>query len=756
MPSRPPSPVSPLSPPLDLELGLIDTIPLMRLSNSEDAATQPSRLNPGPQYHLETRLDDRADSDAQSQQQQRIGRPDRNLGIVFSRPGLSDRITAHARSADLRLTQRLRRSRFHGWRMGVLIGCCMSTLVLGCNIAMIVIGAVSGFDNDGVADLITGDETKITRWNTALHILINTLSTVLLAGSNYTMQVLSSPTRGDIDKAHARNQWLEVGILSPRNMRSLPRRRRYLCLLLSLSSIPLHLFYNASVYKITASNEWNLNIVDVNRLVIDGRINKYSNLTPAMGWTLADKEWREPYSKQYTPDRGDLYLFIDRMAFPTVQQYYQTPNPGPQQIEMPGNQTIVASLTSETTEWILLPGYDGSANSTPISAHVAYAYSFSSKNRSRVQISLHFMTVVVVFNMLKLMVMTTVLVTDRSAYLVTLGDAAASFLKRPDPNTDGKCILGKEELFTSLGLPALHPTSKDEEAKALGMRSKGIWSPRPRRYLFSINRHGKVIYSMLVLLIITLLACLPLYMRDYMSQTDLDLGISSSASTTSWAWGSASDDSISFGSGDTTSAGTLYNAWLANMPQLFLSFAFLNINTICTSMAFEQEWNGLATSRKYLRVTKPVGLQRSTYFLQLPYRWSLPLITIGGVLHWLLSQAFFLVRIDFYNRKGEKTQDSKSACGFSVLCLTIFMAFALLLLIVVGVIGFWKRPMSIPVAGSCSLAISAACHPPSDEIDAQLKMVQWGVVDLKEGEGHGHCSLSSGSVELPKIGKTYF
>jgi hypothetical protein len=136
--------------------------------------------------------------------------------------------------------QRLRRSRYHGWRMGVLGACCMSTFVLLCNIAIITTGAIKGYDSDGLANLIVGEETTISRWNTGFHVFINALSTILLAGSNYTMQILSSPTRDDIDTAHAMNQWLDIGILSPRNMRKLPRKRAWLCLFLSLSSIPLH------------------------------------------------------------------------------------------------------------------------------------------------------------------------------------------------------------------------------------------------------------------------------------------------------------------------------------------------------------------------------------------------------------------------------------------------------------------------------------------------------------------------------------
>jgi hypothetical protein len=250
---------------------------------------------------------------------------------------------------------------------------------------------------------------------------------------------------------------------------------------------------------------------------------------------------------------------------------------------------------------------------------------------------------------------------------------------------------------------------------------------------------------------------LPLYTTHSASSTDRDNSDFTLPSThgSSWAWGTASDDFLSFGSDKTTSTGTLYNAWLANMPQLFLSFAYLNINTICTSMAGAHEWNRLATARKYLRVTKPVGQQRSTYFLQLPYRWSLPLMTLGGILHWLLSQTFFLVRVDFFDNNGAVTSQSISRCGFSSLCLMVFVGVALLLLTAIGVIGFWKMPMKMPIAGSCSLAISAACHPLSSEVDAHLQTVQWGVVQAKAGEEHGHCSLSSEPVEEPAHGETY-
>lgn len=122
----------------------------------------------------------------------------------------------------------------------------MSAFVLFCNIGLLIAGAIShsGYDENGIADLIQDGQMAIEQWNTVFHVFINALSTLLLAGSNYTMQVLSSPTRPEIDGAHSKGEWLDIGVLSPRNLRLISRKRAALCMALALSSVPLHLWYN--------------------------------------------------------------------------------------------------------------------------------------------------------------------------------------------------------------------------------------------------------------------------------------------------------------------------------------------------------------------------------------------------------------------------------------------------------------------------------------------------------------------------------
>lgn len=65
---------------------------------------------------------------------------------------------------------------------------------------------------------------------------------------------------------------------------------------------------------------------------------------------------------------------------------------------------------------------------------------------------------------------------------------------------------------------------------------------------------------------------------------------------------------------------------------------------------------------------------------------------------------------------------------------------------------------NMPVAGSCSVAIAAACHRPREDVDAAFLPVQWGEVvsvSRNDGEEVGHCCFTSLDVEPMVRGKMY-
>jgi hypothetical protein len=147
---------------------------------------------------------------------------------------------AFERVSTLASIQRYKQ-RLSGWRFGVLSFAIMACLVFVINLVVTVWGSVAPKAAGGVLD--QGDCGRIKTLNSGLHILINVLSTILLSGSNYCMQCMSAPTRGEIDQSHVARTWLDVGIPSFRNLKRIDRRRLLLWLLLGTSSLPLHLLY---------------------------------------------------------------------------------------------------------------------------------------------------------------------------------------------------------------------------------------------------------------------------------------------------------------------------------------------------------------------------------------------------------------------------------------------------------------------------------------------------------------------------------
>ena len=133
-----------------------------------------------------------------------------------------------------------------GWKVSALLFTTFCSLVFITNLSVLIWAATR---NHGLSDMTltlrTGSNSAqceaiqdLNKWG---HLLINVLSTVLLSGSNYCMQCLCSPTRSEVDKAHSMSTWLDIGIQSMRNLKKINKMRTGLWILLSVSSVPVHL-----------------------------------------------------------------------------------------------------------------------------------------------------------------------------------------------------------------------------------------------------------------------------------------------------------------------------------------------------------------------------------------------------------------------------------------------------------------------------------------------------------------------------------
>jgi len=121
-----------------------------------------------------------------------------------------------------------------------------------------------------------------------------------------------------------------------------------------------------------------------------------------------------------------------------------------------------------------------------------------------------------------------------------------------------------------------------------------------------------------------------------------------------------------------------------------------------------------------------------------------------------MSQSLFLALVTVFDQDGEEDADqSISQVGFS--CIAFFCALIVGGIAVLGGIlnGFRRYPAGMPLVGSCSAAISAACHPPTADTEAALRAVKWGVVSSADRGVVGHCSFSSWEVGVPVEGEMY-
>lgn len=196
------------------------------------------------------------------------------------------------------------------------------------------------------------------------------------------------------------------------------------------------------------------------------------------------------------------------------------------------------------------------------------------------------------------------------------------------------------------------------------------------------------------------------------------------------------------------SYGVTADVLIVNSPQVVLSLIYILYNGLFTCMLLSAEYLKFATQRSSLRVTDPRNTQRSTYWLQLPYRYAIPFLVAMGVLHWLVSQSIFLVRIVVIDLNGNPDYGREiGGCGWSPNALVATVVLGALMILTLFGFGFKKLPNGMPVASSCSAAISAACHRADGEgEDIALLPLQYGVLKGKE-RGFQEVGFSAEEVE---------
>ncbi|MCJ1263852.1 hypothetical protein MMC22_003722 [Lobaria immixta] len=672
-----------------------------------------------------------------------------------------------------------KRPHFVGWRFGIISGSVSVFVVLVLNLSFTLWTLSRGGIENQRGILHDGDCDEVRKLNIVAHLIINIFSTVILASSNYCMQCLSAPTRAEINKEHAQGKWLDVGIPSLRNLRRISRKRALLWILLGVSSLPLHLFYNSVIFASISTNIYE--IVSVNREFIDATslegvnrpnsVNRQksdndtiSSLYQAARNSLLERmdnsRCIQAYAHDYLSDRSDLLLIgsdENSTSTPTVfftgdVNYFRINQYGSDCVHdmyawicpsldcLDPCQAHLQQVLADTSHWKPQQKFD---------IEVDFCLSQRTPERCKLQFSLHIVIVVIVINTLKMILMLYVVFGLKETPLMTIGDAIASFLNKEDPTTKGCCLISKFDIKQNkLRWQYREGESNGPPAKA--------WLPIKVPWARAVSRTRWL--SLAVTVCAGLLGWGISAIRGPKDIGTLwKLGLGAVSTRTLINWESTGGPSTLVG-----------NVLVANIAQPILSFIYFTYNGIFTCMLAEREWNQFARKMGGLRISSiPCGSQRSSYFLQLPYRFAIPIMVLSGVLHWFVSQSIFLVaietydqgvRVDYRNTHTRATQPDQLSCGYSPIAI-IFVIILVLVMMLFGIgTGLKRYDPGIPVAGSCSVVLSAACHVEDEDTassEMALKPLQWGVVRSGDGDEVGHCAFSTAKVTFPQESSLY-
>ena len=194
-----------------------------------------------------------------------------------------------------------------------------------------------------------------------------------------------------------------------------------------------------------------------------------------------------------------------------------------------------------------------------------------------------------------------------------------------------------------------------------------------------------------------------------------------------------------------------YPALIANLPQLVLASVYFMNTNMMTAMFSATNWAGFGRKGQYLTVSSPVAKQRGTTLLGAPLIYAVPLLSLQVLLHWFVSQSFYIVRLLEFAIDGSiapaYTDPTKTAIysnlGYSpIAIICTIVAFGVLYITTV-IPGLWSLPVGTPpVVSTCSAAISTACHIPSAIYTEAMiyGKCRWGVTAMSS-DGIGRCSL---------------
>ncbi|KAM0429814.1 hypothetical protein ACHAPT_006420 [Fusarium lateritium] len=343
-----------------------------------------------------------------------------------------------------------------GWRSGLAFATSVAALVTLTNVVFLLAALPNiKMSGSGEGYLYSGNCKTAKQFSIWIHLAINILATLLLGAGNYTQQVLTGPTRRELDRAHAKQTWLDVGVSSIRNLGKISFKRVAAWTVLALSSLPIHLLYNSVVYFETSANMYWVyptTHADLTDPKYSYRNEDFNALKASLhGFErLSNSECMAAYGQKLVSGRSDVILILDPSTVDPDFRYTVRWSGHPYRRgstpydwmcgrrPWADDQCDVSSLDAD--DWPLYTD-DRWVNKTL--PRVEYCLSKRTPEYCRLVLNIYLLAIVVGCNVIKLAGLGLTWLCLKQQPLLTLGDVMASFLQDPDPATIGRSLMTK-------------------------------------------------------------------------------------------------------------------------------------------------------------------------------------------------------------------------------------------------------------------------------------------------------------------------
>ncbi|KAM0424611.1 hypothetical protein ACHAPT_010137 [Fusarium lateritium] len=610
------------------------------------------------------------------------------------------------------------RSLMAGWRGGVAANVLLALLILVAAIICLALAAAKGHISTNVSSLMEGNSTQVEGIGRGILAVVNVFAIILVAGANYVFQILSSPTRAEVDSAHENRKWLDIGIPSLRNLSLISPTRATLSSVILVLAVSSQVIYNGLI--ITSHGAPITNLAIVSKSFIDAK--EFKVISGGVSHSALVDLQKQAVDDLLTRLDADECISVFDDAF---------------QADYRSGLIVTKSSSSDidSARGALLSDLLDENDSDKDSIDYCLAAPYQDESESSLNVNGPLLGAITLINLLivlALIISLALALTQRSFNpLVTLGDALASFLSDPDPSTQDSCLINKAEI------------------------EKGFWGEREAKYWFTQSCRWYHIPSYKRWAVWAAAWFVPFAL----AVVALVLG----------ALGGPKNPFSSF-----NKATVVYKlpegapraglAIIVALPQLLLGVLYVATNALVTLFFLSNELSQYCLgSLLPFRVSsgQPIGAQTTSLYLTLPRPVSWLLFFMVTAMAFLLSQGVFLVSVD-------RSEGSTSGVGFSP--LPLLMLVALMLLLGLGVAGLslrkvdprgaveGGRPAGNPLAlrgGTSSAVLSARCHRVPRESGVEALEVRWGVVREGVGMNAGHATFSGRPVGDIMVGRAY-